>query len=75
MTAENAIAHLAPLNLRGDADVSSILVPAWDQAARVHDWRNYVPDGIRDCWGQLSPDARIIAYAFAQLLADDEDWD
>lgn len=73
--AANALARLIGTNLGMPADVPSILAPTWDQAGRVHDWRNHIPEEIRGCWGQLSPDARIVAYAFARRLAADEEWD
>lgn len=43
--------------------------PQWDDAGSISDWRNYVPDSIKRCWGGLSLDARVVTYLQAGLRA------
>ena len=49
--------------------------PDWDSRGKVHDWRNHVPPEIRDVWHMLGHEARLIAYAMAEDVAGNEEWD
>lgn len=51
------------------------LNPEWDKAGRVHDWRNHVPEHIRLIWGTLSDELKLDLAAWADILADREQWD
>lgn len=49
--------------------------PKWNQVCKVHDWRNYIDDGIKQIWEYLSIDAKLIAMIMAEKQAKEEDWD
>lgn len=49
--------------------------PQFNKSRKCHDWRNYVPDKIRDIWGALSNEARIMVFITAEKQANLEDWD
>jgi hypothetical protein len=53
----------------------AILRPAWKKVRRTNDWRNYIPDAMRERWLRLSDDARVAAYILAEQIAEIEDWD
>lgn len=58
--------RVAPENFRN---------PIWDEAGRVHDWRNYASEWLREVWTTLSDEqARAIA-ASLDDIAMLEDWD
>jgi hypothetical protein len=47
----------------------------WQKAGRVHDWRNYVPQKLREGWLFLSPTERAIVSIMAEEQAGNESWD
>lgn len=49
--------------------------PTWDRAGRVHDWRNYVPEEIRDMWFTFTQIQRKALYETFAKLAANEEWD
>lgn len=53
----------------------AILNPEWENAGRVNDWRNYIPEKLQEIWNDLSCDAKIIAYYMADEMAGREEWD
>jgi hypothetical protein len=42
---------------------------------KVHDWRNYVPDELKECWYELTDRERYIIYLLCEERATMEDWD
>lgn len=54
---------------------SAISNPQFENAGRVHDWRNYVPALLQEHWNELSVDSRLIVYAMAEDRASAEEWD
>lgn len=54
---------------------STLSSPEWPNTGRVHDWRNYIPDLIRDAWSDLSLDARACCFLIASASSDAEHWD
>jgi hypothetical protein len=49
--------------------------PQFEQAGRVHDWRNYVPESVQARWGELCSLGKLAVYACAEQAASREDWD
>lgn len=49
--------------------------PKWDEADKVHDWRNHVPDVIRAIWPSFNADQRIALATWANDLALREEWE
>lgn len=49
--------------------------PKWEDAGRVCDWRNYVPDLVRKAWDHLPVETRLIVYCMAEQRASAEEWD
>ena len=45
--------------------------PRWGDCQVIDnkDWRNYIPDGIKPGWSQLSFEARVMAVMFAEKIA------
>lgn len=51
--------------------------PRFEEVDRHHscqDWRNHVPNSIRECWSDLSLEAKVIAMIMAGKAAGQEDW-
>lgn len=46
--------------------LASIADPNWDSAPRRNDWRNEVPDSLKELWGDLSQESRLTAYVLAE---------
>jgi hypothetical protein len=42
---------------------------------RVHNWQNYVPQGIKEGWLFFTPKERAIVYLMAEYQAQAEEWD
>ena len=66
---------LRAANLDYPDEPGEILRSSWDGLGKCHDWRNYIPDAMRDRWLALSPDARVAAYIMAERIASYEEWD
>lgn len=49
--------------------------PDWENAGRVHDWRNYIDDDLRAIWDTFSDAQKIAIAKSAQRQADNEEWD
>lgn len=52
-----------------------ILNPEWGKAGKVHDWRNHVPEVIRNNWLAFSEDQRRLLFQWADDLAGQEQWE
>jgi hypothetical protein len=59
----------------GEYEFPNLDKPEFENAGRVHDWRNHVPDDIKEVWGQLSYEAKFIAAYVADEAAGKEEWD
>lgn len=64
--------HLAQEGLAGAEalDASTFAVPL----SKVHNWRNHVPESIREVWDALAPQARAVVILMAQEQANREEW-
>lgn len=51
------------------------LDPKWESATRVHEWKNYISDEVRDMWGEFTGRQRAALARQAQVEADSEIWD
>lgn len=49
--------------------------PAWEEADRVHDWRNYINDDLRAFWYTFTIEQRVLIGENAQEIASQEEWD
>ncbi len=49
--------------------------PRFEEAGRVHDWRNHVPEGLEQIWPRLNRETRAAVFVMASALADREEWD
>jgi hypothetical protein len=49
--------------------------PKFDEAQRVHDWRNHVSTDMKDLWDNLSKESRLILAIKAAEDADKEVWE
>lgn len=52
-----------------------IIFPEWDKAGKVHDWRNHVPQNVRNLWDTFTIIQLKALYAWAYNLAMEERWD
>jgi len=50
-------------------------LPEWEKATKVHDWRNHVPEHIREMWFTFTQEQRYALYAWADELAGREEWE
>jgi hypothetical protein len=55
-------------------ELEKILVPEWGKATKVHDWRNHVPDHIKNNWSVISLESKMIAYFMAEYASEQEHW-
>ena len=51
------------------------LNPKFEDAERVHDWRNYVSENLRAIWGTFTDDQKYIIAESFDRIADREEWD
>lgn len=49
--------------------------PDWRHTSKVHDWRNHIPKSVRNKWDDLLLETKVIAYAMAEEIASEEEWD
>lgn len=49
--------------------------PDFENAGRVHDWRNHIDEEVKQQWDRLTLEERAIAYLSAENDADNEEWD
>jgi len=49
--------------------------PDWSEGGSVYNWRNYVPQTLKDHWPKLHREARAICIMMANNQAVQEDWD
>lgn len=61
--------------LPNDVPLDELDNPEFENAGRVHDWRNHVPEEVKEQWDQLSLDAKQVAYLAAYNEAENEEWD
>jgi hypothetical protein len=61
--------------IKEHSDIARLDDPQWDKRRKFNDWRNYVPDGIRDNWKFMVGESRILVYITAQQAANRENWD
>jgi len=47
----------------------------WCKPNKCHDWRNYIPDSVKEYWQQLDLISRCCLYLCAVKQANAEDWD
>jgi hypothetical protein len=51
------------------------LNPNWDEAGRVHDWRNYISAELRGMWNTFTPEQKKAIAESAEETASREDWE
>lgn len=56
-------------------DGISVTDPDWSSATKVHDWRNHVPEEVREAWPGLPLIAQRVAAMVAAEAASKEEWD
>ena len=49
--------------------------PEWDEGGRVHNWRNHVPQQLRDIWDTFTEVQKKILYDTFDEIAGNERWD
>ncbi len=49
--------------------------PQWDNAGRVHEWKNYISDEVKALWFTFTDAQRQALSRQAEDIADQEDWD
>lgn len=49
--------------------------PQWDAADRVHDWKNYAGEWLRETWHSLSDEQKKAVAASLDDAASAEEWD
>jgi hypothetical protein len=51
------------------------LNPEWDRAGRVHDWRNYISERVKELWDTFSDEQKLALVEQADEHASNEHWD
>ncbi len=49
--------------------------PKWDEALRVHGWRNYISEKVRSLWDTFTPEQRAALIESADDNASREEWE
>ena len=49
--------------------------PVWHEAERVHDWKNYISEWLKNHWHSFTDEQKAAIAASAQETADREHWD
>lgn len=49
--------------------------PQWELAERIHDWRNYVPEEVRNLWSTFTTVQQLALFDWADGQASNEEWD
>jgi len=49
--------------------------PKWELVERVHNWRNYVSDGLREEWSGFTGRQKIILSSDFNEIASNESWE
>lgn len=54
----------------------ALVNPEWPRPDRwhVHEWKDYIPEGLRERWDSLSQETKEVAYYMAKEQADNEMW-
>lgn len=61
--------------VRQHKDIGYTEKPQFDKARKCHDWRNYIPDEVREAWPQMTVESRVMVYILAEKQANAENWD
>lgn len=61
--------------LQQNKEIARLDDPQWDKRRKVHEWRNHVPEVLRENWKALTSETRVAVYLMAQKQADAEEWD
>lgn len=49
--------------------------PDWEEYDLVHNWRNHIPEEVKDIWHTFTNHQKQILAMCAAQSADNEDWD
>lgn len=49
--------------------------PKFEEASKVHDWRNYVLDTYIEKWNELSFQTKQAIYEHCKEMSENEEWD
>lgn len=49
--------------------------PKWEESVRVHDWKNYANDWLREVWSSLSDRQKKAVSSSLDDIASGEDWE
>ena len=49
--------------------------PDWKSAGRVHEWKNYISDPLREIWHSFSDEQKAKIAHSADESASQEEWD
>lgn len=58
-----------------DYTPSDYLAPQWDKYERVHNWRNYVSDEVKEAWDSFTDQQKAMLARMCYVRASMEDWD
>ena len=50
-------------------------IPRWEEAGKVHEWKNYISDEVRTMWPDLTDVQRAALAQQAEDRADCEEWE
>lgn len=49
--------------------------PKWEERERIHNWRNYVSEDLKNHWENLSDTTKQVVSANLEDIASREEWD
>lgn len=49
--------------------------PKWEEAGKIHEWKNYINDEVRTMWPEFTDAQRAALVRQAEYMADCEEWD
>lgn len=55
--------------------LESVNNPEWSNSRRMHDWRNYISEEIKEAWYSFTETQRMMLYRQADKRADEEEYE
>ena len=49
--------------------------PIWNSAGRVHEWKNYISERVKELWDSFTVDQKLAIAAQANEQARREEWE
>lgn len=55
--------------------IQEYLDPVWQEGGRVHNWKNYPSDRVKDLWPTFSDEKKLALAEMFDDMASGEEWE